>query len=130
MSQGATALWQAARCRNAIVDRISSQLIGAIHFFSVAVSLCCADFVGNSLAYHDNMKFTTFDADHDNHQAGVNCAAMYEGGWWFNACHNGHLNGPYLHGFHTNTAHGIIWLHWRGHDYSLKFTEMKMRPVT
>lgn len=40
------------------------------------------------------MQFSTFDADHD--MTRDNCAATYEGGWWFNACHGAFLNGPWL----------------------------------
>ncbi|XP_062594618.1 ficolin-1-like [Saccostrea cucullata] len=41
------------------------------------------------------MSFTTRDQDND--PSSVNCAANYDkrGGWWFNRCHRGFLNGPW-----------------------------------
>ena len=36
---------------------------------------------------HNGMVFSTYDRDHDN--TPVNCAANYDGGWWYNACHYG-----------------------------------------
>ena len=76
---------------------------------------------------HNGMRFTTRDNDNDKDN-GWNCANPYNGAWWFNACHQSHLNGRY----YTNptgatTWHGIIWIDWKGNSYSLKFTEMKTR---
>ena len=80
---------------------------------------------GDSLWWHSGMKFSTRDNDNDND---VNCADGYNGGWWFNACLNSHLNGHY---YTTPTGagvwNGIIWYDWQGASYSLKFTEMKTR---
>ncbi|XP_062572629.1 fibroleukin-like [Saccostrea cucullata] len=39
------------------------------------------------------MYFSTFDKDND--RSGSNCAEFYRGGWWFNACFNAFLNGPW-----------------------------------
>nr|XP_034334393.1 ficolin-2-like [Crassostrea gigas] len=44
-----------------------------------------------SFLYHNNMPFSTFDADND----GCNCPALYSAGWWFKCCHNTNLNGPW-----------------------------------
>jgi ficolin len=79
---------------------------------------------GDSLtAQHKGQKFSTFEKDHDN--SGDNCAAIYNGGWWYNACHESNLNGAY--GV-TETAKGVMWYAFRGHTVSLKTTEMKIRP--
>ncbi|XP_061190523.1 fibrinogen alpha chain-like [Saccostrea echinata] len=43
------------------------------------------------------MSFTTQDRDNDG-QSGYNCAVMYGGGWWYNACHIAFLNGPWSPG--------------------------------
>ena len=79
----------------------------------------------NSGHNHNGMRFSTRDNDNDN---SGNCAAAWNGAWWFNACLQSHLNGPY----HTNPTgagvwNGIIWYDWKGHSYSLKFSEMKTR---
>lgn len=39
------------------------------------------------------MQFSTFDADNDKSYG--NCAAEFEGGWWFNDCHSAYLTGPW-----------------------------------
>ena len=73
------------------------------------------------------MKFTTRDNDNDKYS--INCASLISGGgaWWFNYCLESHLNGAYYHNPAVSYATGIIWYHWKGWEYSLKFTEMKTR---
>ena len=80
---------------------------------------------GDNLAGHTGAKFTT--KDHDNDSAGSNCAISYKGAWWYTACHASNLNGRYLSGAHTSHADGVNWYHYKGHYYSLKTTEMKLR---
>ena len=74
----------------------------------------------------NGMKFSTRDNDNDNYNS-LNCAQYFNGGWWFNACFHSHLNGLYHHNPVVSSANGIIWRHWKGPLYSLKFTEMKKR---
>ena len=72
--------------------------------------------------------FSTFDNDNDGH-ASANCAATYNGGWWFKSCKQAYLNGKY---YTTNPIaydDGISWQVWLGHLYSLKHTEMKIRRL-
>ena len=83
---------------------------------------------GNSLAFHRCMPFTTRDQDSDNHEH-HNCAIKFKGAWWYNKCHHSNLNGLYLRGSHSSHADGVNWKGWKGHYYSLKRTEMKIRPV-
>ena len=83
---------------------------------------------GDSLAYHDGMPFTTRDQDNDNY-GDHNCAIEYKGAWWYKSCHYSNLNGLYLRGNHSSFADGVNWFHWKGYNYSLKRTEMKIRPV-
>ena len=70
------------------------------------------------------MKFSTYDSDND--QRTYNCAVEYRGAWWYSSCHSSNLNGEYNN---TLYAQGLSWYHWTGHYYSLKFTEMKLRPA-
>ena len=78
---------------------------------------------GDSLAWHNNMTFTTNDRDNDINDG--NCAVSYKGAWWYTSCHHSNLNGQYL-GDRRNER-GVRWHHFRG-ALSLKFTEMKLRP--
>ncbi|XP_066568859.1 fibrinogen C domain-containing protein 1-like [Amia ocellicauda] len=82
---------------------------------------------GDSLLKHNGMKFTTKDQDNDHSEN--NCASFYHGAWWYRNCHTSNLNGQYLKGHHTSYADGIEWSSWTGWQYSLKFSEMKIRPA-
>uniref|UniRef100_A0A452QVJ8 Fibrinogen C domain containing 1 n=1 Tax=Ursus americanus TaxID=9643 RepID=A0A452QVJ8_URSAM len=82
---------------------------------------------GDSLLKHSGMRFTTKDRDGDHSEN--NCAAFYRGAWWYRNCHTSNLNGQYLRGAHASYADGIEWSSWTGWQYSLKFSEMKIRPV-
>ena len=84
--------------------------------------------VGDSLQYHNDHSFSTFDNDND--AAASNCAEDCKGGWWYSACHYSNLNGLYLRGQRDTIADGVNWWTWhRNYHYSLKFTEMKIRPI-
>ncbi|XP_071812321.1 microfibril-associated glycoprotein 4-like [Apostichopus japonicus] len=84
---------------------------------------------GNSLSYHQRSPFSTFDSDNDASPS-RNCALRHTGGWWFKNCMRSNLNGFYFpDGPHESYADGIEWSRFRGLKYSLKSTEMKIRPV-
>ncbi|KAF7642379.1 hypothetical protein LDENG_00258980 [Lucifuga dentata] len=54
----------------------------------------------------------------------------YRGGWWYKNCHEANLNGLYgVHVHHQSVCQGVIWTTWKGKDFSIPFTEMKMRPA-
>ncbi|XP_067051650.1 uncharacterized protein [Acropora muricata] len=76
---------------------------------------------GDSLAYHNNMAFTTNDRDNDRN--GGNCAVEYTGAWWYKYCHHSNLNGKYGK---NQGSRGLQWYHFR-RSFSLKFSEMKLR---
>jgi len=82
---------------------------------------------GDSLSHHRGHPFTTKDQDNDSWNS--NCAVMYKGAWWYNVCHHSNLNGLYHRGKHSSSADGVNWLHWKGHNYSAKRAEMKIRPL-
>ena len=79
-------------------------------------------FEGDSLTYHNNQPFSTFDDDSTKHD----CPRKYKGGWWYKSCHASNLNGLYLNGKHESFSNGISWKTFRGFNYSLKFAEMKI----
>ena len=79
------------------------------------------------MSYHAGNRFSTPDRDHDG-LAGY-CPGRYKGGWWYNDCLRANLNGLYLNGPTERPFMGMIWVKWRGHFYSLKKTEMKLRPT-
>ncbi|XP_062930016.1 tenascin isoform X9 [Mobula hypostoma] len=80
---------------------------------------------GDSLSYHQDRPFSTKDRDND--VAVTNCALSYKGAWWYKNCHRVNLNGKY--GV-ANHSQGVNWYHWKGHEYSIEFVEMKLRPHT
>lgn len=86
---------------------------------------------GDSLAWHNNMSFSTNDQDNDQYP-GKSCAILFEGAWWYRdrqCCHKSNLNGRYLKGKHSSFATGVNWYQWKGYYYSAKRAEMKTKPV-
>ncbi|XP_041428809.1 tenascin-X isoform X3 [Xenopus laevis] len=78
---------------------------------------------GDSLSYHNNMIFST--RDRDAQKRILPCAISYRGAWWYKNCHYANLNGIYG----NNKDHqGMNWYTWKGFEFSIPFTEMKMRP--
>lgn len=87
---------------------------------------------GDSLGYHNGMKFSTEDTDNDLNMR--NCAAENRAGWWFDSCYLSNLNGVYHKGWYTQTqssnSDGIVWFTWKDSEkYSLKKVEMKLKRV-
>ena len=82
---------------------------------------------GDSLSYHRGMAFSAKDRDNDLN--GADCANRCKGGWWFNSCLDSNLNGLYHHGKHPTSWEGVNWNKWKGHSYSAKRAEMKIKPV-
>ncbi|KAM8970632.1 fibrinogen alpha chain [Sarcophilus harrisii] len=90
---------------------------------------------GTEYTSHANMRFSTFDQDNDQWEE--NCAEMYGGGWWYNNCQGANLNGIYYPGGpydpRDNSPYeienGVVWIPFRGSDYSLRTVRMKIRPL-
>ena len=80
---------------------------------------------GDSLTYHNLMKYTTKDNDNDQYSGG-NCAVEWTGAWWYNNCHRANLNGHYGD---DSFSKGINWYTWKYYTYSLPFVEMKVRRI-
>uniref|UniRef100_A0A8C0C8M0 Tenascin-N n=1 Tax=Balaenoptera musculus TaxID=9771 RepID=A0A8C0C8M0_BALMU len=78
---------------------------------------------GDALSYHNGWKFTTFDRDNDI--ALSNCALTHHGGWWYKNCHLANPNGRYGE---TKHSEGVNWEPWKGHEFSIPFVELKIRP--
>ena len=92
----------------------------SIQFFSLGDA-------GDSLEYHNGMKFTTKDRDNDRKKRG-SCALACRGAWWYDSCHHSNLNGLYLAEGEISDQ-GTSWLYWKNIRISLKETEMKIRPA-
>ncbi|XP_037686795.1 fibrinogen alpha chain [Choloepus didactylus] len=90
---------------------------------------------GREYTSHAGMRFSTFDRDAD--QSDENCAEVYGGGWWYNSCQAANLNGVYYPGGSYDPRdnspyeieNGVVWVPFRGADYSLRVVRMKVRPL-
>ncbi|KAM8985758.1 tenascin-X-like, partial [Ara ararauna] len=111
---------------------------------------------GDALSYHAGSPFSTRDRDPRGRPRP--CAIAYTGAWWYHNCHYANLNGRYgtplhhqawatgLRGYGGNGGYGgyvgyggfgghppgspqgITWFPWKGFEFSIPFTEMKLRP--
>ncbi|KAK7090717.1 hypothetical protein V1264_010479 [Littorina saxatilis] len=84
---------------------------------------------GDSLYYQRDREFSTKDRDHDPWLK-PNCAQRYHGAWWYQYCHRSNLNGDYKTNSSAPNFDGVSWITFGGSNaYSMKFTEMKIRPI-
>ncbi|XP_052706750.1 techylectin-5B-like [Crassostrea angulata] len=79
---------------------------------------------GNSLKYHNGMKFTTRDQDNDTWKD--NCALTVKGGWWFYDCLNCDLNGPYRPSA-SGTWLCVSWYKFGNETRGMKTASMMIR---
>ncbi|XP_065369378.1 fibrinogen C domain-containing protein 1-like [Calliphora vicina] len=77
---------------------------------------------GDSLQHSVGFKFTTKDRDNDGHSN--NCAVMFIGAWWYNACHVSNLNGHYGD---NEFGKGVNWKTFSTYTASLKYAKMMIR---
>ncbi|XP_053551538.1 ficolin-1-like [Bombina bombina] len=103
------------------------QLLGESEKYKLLLGAFTEGTAGDSLSQHKDKPFTTKDQDNDDNPG--NCAQYFKGGWWYVNCHHSNLNGLYHLGQHSSDADGINWHTGKGHKYSYKFSEMKIRPV-
>uniref|UniRef100_A0A140T8Y3 Tenascin XB n=1 Tax=Homo sapiens TaxID=9606 RepID=A0A140T8Y3_HUMAN len=78
---------------------------------------------GDSMSYHSGSVFSA--RDRDPNSLLISCAVSYRGAWWYRNCHYANLNGLYGS---TVDHQGVSWYHWKGFEFSVPFTEMKLRP--
>ena len=103
-----------------VFAKYSSFSIGnAASKFVLNISGFSGNASNTNMAYHNKMKFSTFDQDNSN-----NCASQAKSGWWFNSCYRVHLNGRYnIPGYIDN----MMW-NWDSNPKEyLSFVEMKIR---
>lgn len=75
----------------------------------------------DALEYQNRMQFSTVDSDRDI--SNTNCAANYEGGWWFSHCQHTNLNGKY--------NLGLTWFDLSRNEWiAVAFTEIKILKKT
>ncbi|XP_052870873.1 fibrinogen-like protein A [Anopheles cruzii] len=79
---------------------------------------------GDSLSFHKNMKFTTYDRDNDRHSS-ENCAEIREGAWWYYNCLTSNLNGRYKN---IVSAKSMSWFFFSNSYEGLSFSRMMIRP--
>ncbi|XP_063426149.1 angiopoietin-related protein 7-like [Mytilus trossulus] len=79
---------------------------------------------GDSMTYHSNMPFSTYDRDNDKDS--INCAAhdTLKGAWWYNACWSSSLNGKYSK---TISKGGIRYSGWKSGETMKKSSMMIKR---
>ncbi|KAL4844704.1 hypothetical protein H8958_017804 [Nasalis larvatus] len=78
---------------------------------------------GDSMSYHSGTVFSARDWDPNNLL--ISCAVSYRGAWWYRNCHYANLNGLYGS---TVDHQRVSWYYWKGFEFSVPFTEMKLRP--
>ncbi|XP_073697799.1 microfibril-associated glycoprotein 4-like [Garra rufa] len=82
---------------------------------------------GDSLTYHNDQKFSTFDHDQDANKG--NCARQNLGGFWYKICHFANPNGVYLwKEDHAHSGIGVFWLTWKN-TLNKKSISMKIKHV-
>ncbi|XP_050958971.1 microfibril-associated glycoprotein 4 [Labeo rohita] len=84
---------------------------------------------GDSLSYHNGIKFSTFDKDQDGWSD--NCAMKYSlGAFWYNNCDHTNPTGLYLWGKDDGSLYvGVNWYYFKNNRKTLKSITMKIRRV-
>ena len=60
----------------------------------------------------------------------LSCAMLHSGAWWYRNCGaHSSLNGRYYQQRYRHRHDGVQWDAWKDSDYSLRFSEMKLRSA-
>ena len=89
--------------------------------------LCLLSKGDSSTAYQLAQKFSTKDQDNDGRSSRSD-AVFCKGAWWYGSNTHANLNGVYYTGGIRSEVAGVWWWDWTLNWYSLKFTEMKLKP--
>ncbi|RXM92552.1 Ficolin-1 [Acipenser ruthenus] len=100
----------------------SFKLAGESELYKLHLGAFLGGPAGDSLTFHNDQPFSTFDKDNDN--ASFNCAVTVSGAWWYQTCYSSNLNGKYSK---EAIQYGIDWQTGKGIGYSYKYTDMKFR---
>ncbi|XP_070173036.1 fibrinogen C domain-containing protein 1-like [Littorina saxatilis] len=109
-----------ARFSNFYVEDVS-------HNFTLRFDKFTGGNAGDSLDSHRGQQFSTKDRDND--RVGYSCAKYFGAGWWFKSCYSSNLNGHYMNSSSGPNRNGLVWGSLKAFTYSMKFTEMKIRPI-
>ena len=82
---------------------------------------------GDSMAYHNCLKFSTYDNDNDLDMD--NCAEDWKGGWWYKDCYEANLNGKYVVG-DVIDFEAVVWASWKDEYTACKYADMKIRDIS
>lgn len=91
----------------------------ALSKYKISVDGFSGDNIGDSLAAHNKMMFTTFDSDNDK-EPSKNCAIRHKCGWWMRRCFKVCLNGEYRNESNNKCLQGLLWDNLRSLCYSYK----------
>ncbi|XP_067940215.1 fibrinogen-like protein 1 [Watersipora subatra] len=108
--------WRTANYSNFYID-------GYVQNYTAHIEGYSGD-AGDALLATDNsingQQFSAYDKDNDASDD-ENCAAKYQGGFWYNNCSSSSINGPYQsNGTIQRPGLGMTWTPWKGPWYSLK----------
>ena len=76
---------------------------------------------------HNGRSFSTFDKDNDR-SAKRNCAQVYKGGWWYDACHSSNPTGIF-YPYSKRAYDGITWYSATRKYEAMKYIQFKIKPV-
>ncbi|XP_076105826.1 uncharacterized protein LOC143074161 [Mytilus galloprovincialis] len=88
-------------------------LKNASHKYQLKVSGYSGN-AGDSLNYHNGVKFSTKDREHD----GGTCAQRFRGAWWYKSCFDSDLNGRFTF---------MTWKSWTYQVFTIRRSTMMLR---